>query len=366
MQFFDDKQEVMDVIITPFGKHLLSQGRFKPQYYAFFDEDILYDSLWISGSVIEEPQNTIEGRIQHETPRIKQQSVYTGIETAINIRNDIIRTAIAGATYDTGSYVVQDTHNHAVYNKETLQQHGDRFSFLSKPLGRSAIASKYLPAWNVSMLKGAISSSQGYFVNPQDDAQDTTGSIENIPQININLNYKIYVNEVGPEYQWTIADTTVAYTADTFPVQEEGFEEQDVSDVFPPSTIQDIASEVFGDGTYFTLQNGKIIIDLLEENVDFKKENFDIQVFASGSLFNSVNNEPQQLLFSNALIAPQGDDVEKYLTIRVDRGIDDARISRGQIKNLTALTTDSATTNVISTREFLVRDLYDPEEDICE
>ncbi len=110
MQFFDDKQEVMDVVITPYGKHLLSQGTFKPEYYAFFDDDILYDSLWVSGSSITETQNAIEGRIQEQTPRTKQQSTYLGVESTIEARNAIIRDAIDDFA-DSGSIVVQDTHN---------------------------------------------------------------------------------------------------------------------------------------------------------------------------------------------------------------------------------------------------------------
>ena len=35
MEFFDQKEEVIDVQLTQFGKHLLSKGRFKPEYYAF-------------------------------------------------------------------------------------------------------------------------------------------------------------------------------------------------------------------------------------------------------------------------------------------------------------------------------------------
>ena len=153
MQFFDDKQDVMDVVITPFGKNLLSQGRFHPEYYAFFDDDIMYDTAWVTGSTIVETQNNIEGRIQHETPRIRQPSVYTGVETAINIRNQAIRNAISNMPHDSGSHMAQDTNNHKIYNQESLQFYGDKFDFLKQPLGRSEQSSEYLPAWNISMLR---------------------------------------------------------------------------------------------------------------------------------------------------------------------------------------------------------------------
>ena len=68
MSFFDQKQEVMDIQLTQFGKNLLSRGAFRPVYYQFFDDDILYNSSFAN---IEETQNETETRILKETPRLK-------------------------------------------------------------------------------------------------------------------------------------------------------------------------------------------------------------------------------------------------------------------------------------------------------
>jgi len=54
MTFFNKKEEVLDIKLTQFGKQLLSTGRFKPVYYAFYDDNILYDSEHAS---FEEVQN---------------------------------------------------------------------------------------------------------------------------------------------------------------------------------------------------------------------------------------------------------------------------------------------------------------------
>ena len=43
MSFFNKKEDVIDLQLTQYGKYLLSQGKLKPVYYAFFDDDILYD-----------------------------------------------------------------------------------------------------------------------------------------------------------------------------------------------------------------------------------------------------------------------------------------------------------------------------------
>jgi hypothetical protein len=54
MSFFDSKQETINIELTSYGKLLLSKGKFKPVYYAFFDDDVVYDSSYIN---LSESQN---------------------------------------------------------------------------------------------------------------------------------------------------------------------------------------------------------------------------------------------------------------------------------------------------------------------
>jgi len=101
MEFFDNKEEVMDVQLTQFGKRALAMGKFKPTTYAFFDDDILYDIKYSASSSVgrelevehnfgdstqrghlEESQNLTSERIK-ETPRIKTQFNFTGVESQI-------------------------------------------------------------------------------------------------------------------------------------------------------------------------------------------------------------------------------------------------------------------------------------------
>jgi len=44
MKFLDRKEQVLELSLTQYGKSLLSRGRLKPFYYAFFDDDLIYDS----------------------------------------------------------------------------------------------------------------------------------------------------------------------------------------------------------------------------------------------------------------------------------------------------------------------------------
>ena len=67
MEFFDKKEEVIDLQLTQYGKFLLSMGKLKPVYYAFYDENIIYDSEYAGFS---ETQNQCHPKIQENTGRL--------------------------------------------------------------------------------------------------------------------------------------------------------------------------------------------------------------------------------------------------------------------------------------------------------
>ena len=73
MEFFNKKEDVIDLELTPMGEILLSQGGFTPAYYAFFDDEILYDNLY--GSLTAEEQKDTKNRIK-DVPRMKPQVVF--------------------------------------------------------------------------------------------------------------------------------------------------------------------------------------------------------------------------------------------------------------------------------------------------
>jgi hypothetical protein len=80
MSFFNNKEEVIEIELTQYGKKILSEGVFDPKFYSFFDEDIIYDSNCFSAP---EEQNYTQTRILQETPYLKVQtkfssSVYSG------------------------------------------------------------------------------------------------------------------------------------------------------------------------------------------------------------------------------------------------------------------------------------------------
>ena len=80
MSFFNKKEDVIEIQLTQYGKHLLSKGEFKPTHYTFFDDDIIYDSQY---SGFTEEQNSTESRIQQDTPRLGAQASFSGKDLEI-------------------------------------------------------------------------------------------------------------------------------------------------------------------------------------------------------------------------------------------------------------------------------------------
>jgi hypothetical protein len=81
MTFFNKKEEVMKIELTPHGRYLLSIGKLKPHSYRFFDDNVIYDS---SAMGSEEEQNKTHVRICDETPWLKLNGNFTGVETNMN------------------------------------------------------------------------------------------------------------------------------------------------------------------------------------------------------------------------------------------------------------------------------------------
>ncbi len=227
MSHFDDKSEIIDIKLTSYGKHLLSKGKFKPVYYCFFDDEVLYDSKYIN---LTESQNEIQTRILNETPSLKTQINFTGVEDRIvNSQKTII---------DNKYYDISNQQNSVEKN----------FS-LSMPLGKSSYNSEYYPAWNLSINEGQVQA----LASILDNSSSNTDSLQpyfKLPQIQLSESiYKIVINK-GSQYE------------------ETGYE-------FLTSPYIDDNNEEY----YFSVKQDNILIDLAELNVDDLKENFDIEVY---------------------------------------------------------------------------------------
>ncbi len=115
MTFFDKKEEVMKVELTPLGRYKLSIGKLNPHHYRFFDSNVVYDS---NANGHSEEQNDADVRIRENTPLLKQNPNITGVETSININETKnLEVAIHNVRENT-----RDDHvNHLIYPIGTVE-----------------------------------------------------------------------------------------------------------------------------------------------------------------------------------------------------------------------------------------------------
>tara|TARA_Y100000034_G_scaffold24844_1_gene29203 strand:+ start:677 stop:1696 length:1020 start_codon:yes stop_codon:yes gene_type:complete len=339
MEFFDKKEEVLEVKLTPYGRYKLMKGLWKPAYYAFFDEGVIYNSAFAGFT---EGQNNIEPRIQDNTPSLKPLNVFTGIQTAASASAALIRSV-----YDENNNIADDPlfmDPGAIYNREELQYVTDRVAYLSRPLGKSRLNSNKIPAWELSARQGTVSSVTASY--------SSSAGMALIPQLDINIKYYTYASRIL-NYSVEMATT--------------GSDNSDIlfTEATDAHNEQAITTHILPDGTYIVINPEDLVMEVIENNADFGKENFDIEVFASSSS-STVLGGLTQLQFNNNLessYTPQ--DVQYHLTVESDNEIDAELMKKIGISDFIALG-GAEGSQVVSTRDYWIKNLYDPEEDICD
>ena len=147
MTFFNKKEEVLEIKLSSFGKQKLAAGKFKPVYYAFFDDDVLYDGA--RGGVVED-NNNIEPRIQENTPSLRVQTSFTDLEERIRKQTiDLGADGIYGNTNLTNGINKDPT---------VFQDYNKLRNVLA--LGNSQLGNEYVAAWNLKFLEGGYNKSR--------------------------------------------------------------------------------------------------------------------------------------------------------------------------------------------------------------
>jgi hypothetical protein len=155
--FFNRQEEVIDLELTPWGKRMFAEGRLKPKYYAFYDDDILYDQDYQpSGSIQKtlntaeaasggkrrgytlEKQNDVVTRIK-ETPRLNIYSAdgYTKVGNGYERSGDAGNAPLVNITRPTPNYATVAS-----------------IKFL-RPLGKNNPNEIYAPAWQIKAVSGS-------------------------------------------------------------------------------------------------------------------------------------------------------------------------------------------------------------------
>jgi hypothetical protein len=188
MEFFDKKQDVIDLQLTSYGKQLLSRGLFKPSYYAFSDDGVIYDNRW-GGTVSKEPQSKAERRIQEDTPRLKTQYTKVGAERGINnIFNSAPGTSQKQNVIDLFEFTSEQDYKDHLAKANASPLFAETEKLLENVLGTKKYFNNYNVAWNLLFYNGLISDSTPYY---QKDDITTL-----VPQINCSLNDVAYKVEL--------------------------------------------------------------------------------------------------------------------------------------------------------------------------
>jgi hypothetical protein len=296
MTFFNKKNEVISIELTSYGKYLLSKGKFKPVYYEFLDTDILYDGNY---GGLTENRNDIADRIKNETPRLKPQYVFTGVETKLK---ELLKIKTQ----------LQNQRKTAVKDEELIEniQTFEKLYVNSNPLGNSNLDNKY-PALNFYLYNSEIQSSNLYKKN--------NSHIISVPEIKLkNINYTSSI---------LIADRQ-EFERDLSNIQENQFPLN--TELSPQQSITNPANglRVFPDDTYISVEDKSIMLQFFEENAKNDFENFEIEVFTyeTGSKGQELI---RQLYFDKAgqNFVNDVNKVENYFEIIVDGNISQADLS---------------------------------------
>jgi len=227
-KFLNKKEQVIDIQLTPYGRHQLSMGEFKPEYYAFFDNNIIYDGKYAG---ITETQNEIGQRIKRDTQYLESMVLFEDLGELLHKTNEEMVSTEAENYFQVDVSPIQITPKKDAYRYTSIigDAHLD---------GEQQSA----PAWKIVLLNGTRVSSF-----EQDDKNDIK-----IPQVNIRL-----------DYQKRIADATTKY---------DDLKEQDFRKVIAQT-------DVFSDGKVIEFVSDDLMVYIEELNTDMLTENFEIEVF---------------------------------------------------------------------------------------
>ena len=218
MTFFNKKEDVLKIELTPYGRKKLGEGKFKPFYYTFLDDDVLYDA---SKAGFSENGVHAKDRILKETIYMKPQTNYKGVESSINTKSSLAMN---------------------LNDDKVIPEKSEKLQY---QLGTNNYNTNMSPEISTTFLLGEISGNVA--------TQYTGSNIApiDIPQINCDLEYILSVGERSAPKTNQFGKLPDDYFSTNFK----------------------------NDGTYVYIDRGEILILLAEDGGFPEKENFSIEIF---------------------------------------------------------------------------------------
>ena len=229
MSFINKKERVIQIELTQFGKKLLSKGNFKPQFYQFFDDDIIYDNEY-GGT--EDAINGAQDRIK-DAIRLEPQYLRSGIETRFDQESKEIEMGVKD--------IFQQLRQSQNANEER--------KLLSFPLGTMNLATQEVPMFKLRSYDTPIKNEEIAYLTQ-------SGEHAKIPQIDLNPTYSLNIDTTQ-----ATGDLGQLYDSETFSVD------------FSQDKIE------FLDGSFLETSPENVTISLEESSVKYTKENFEIEIY---------------------------------------------------------------------------------------
>jgi hypothetical protein len=229
MEFFNKKEEVLDLQLTQYGKYLLSIGKLNPAYYTLHDDNVIYDSQFSQGT---ELQNEARVRIQSDTPILKTQYNFVSLDTMQS-------------------------------KPEDFQDDKERTGVMNRPLATSNLGSDKIPSWNINALGGIFLTGSTTSVI----TSSASSMVQEIPQIGAEVIYHISPTMLNNEFTVEEIEDVNNGLADGIP--------QDIlqgADIF-------YGIELLTDGSSFLIDKDDLILQIVEDNAPMGNDNFEVEIF---------------------------------------------------------------------------------------
>jgi len=223
MSFLDKKEDVIDIKLTRFGKNLLARGFFKPVYYQFFDDGIIYDSNRVG---IVETQNDSEDRI-NQAPILETQHISLSVERSFDVQKKLI----------------EQNQRDRFVKIESNQDPLERDMLLKYPLYNYRGSTQEAPHFRLVSHGPEFNEVLTYLTSSFFDYK--------IPQITVNVNYNYILDHSVPNEKPDQLDTLSLLSEDI----------------------------IFENGTKITLSKKDVIIELEEGSSLYGLENFEVEVY---------------------------------------------------------------------------------------
>ena len=229
MAFKNKREEVLDIKLTQFGKNLLSRGAFKPEFYRFFDDGVIYDRKYAG---LPEPQNDIEDRIKTDL-QMDTQYLVKGIETRFDAESEKINSGEREVFLE----IKRDIDP---IEKEKLLQF---------PLANCTLGSQDMPYFRLAPHTTDIQNSSSVQYLTQSGIQTKIPQIELLPSYNVTLDNTQQIDDPG-----------TLYDSETY--------------------LDLMSTKVeFIDKTFIEVDPEHFAISLDEFNVPYTKENFELELY---------------------------------------------------------------------------------------